>query len=181
MGLTLITPPTSEPVSLAEAKEFCRVTDDREDTTIQALISAAVRHLERDLAISISEQQWQLTLGSFYDVIDLPKGPVTSVDLVQYVDAAGDLQDADPSIYTVDLTGQRHRIIRNASAAWPKTNETPAAVMITYTAGMADVDAGRDMWLAIQFLVQHFYDRGADSPEEPPIVKRLTRDYRRFV
>lgn len=42
MSPRLITPPTAQPVTLPEIKAMIRVTDDEEDTVVQALIDAAV-------------------------------------------------------------------------------------------------------------------------------------------
>ncbi len=180
MGLFLLTPPIAEPISLQEAKDFCRVTHDAEDTLFTSLITAATRHLERDLNISLSEQQWKLTLNWFSDRIALPRGPVITVDAIEYLDEDGALQTADADLYTADLETERQYLARELSIPAPRTKLASNAVAVTYTAGMDDIETGKDLWLALQFLIQHFYTRG-QSEEPPPLVRTLSQPYQRYL
>ncbi len=179
MGLTLLTPATVFPVTLTEAKAQCRVTHDDEDDYITGLIAAATRYVEQNLSASIAEQEWKLTLDEFADTIELPRGPVTSVDSVEYVDANGDTQTASTSLYTVDLSSRSPWIVRNSDASWPATMAGINMVSITYTAGMGTVPD--DIKHAIQVQIQLLYERGADpkiAEYQERAIASLLQSYR---
>lgn len=176
MGLTLVTPATVFPVTLAEAKSFCRVTTSTEDTLITSLIPAATKYVEEALSLSIAEQTWKLTLDAFTSAIELPRGPVTSVDTVTYADVNGADQAASPDLYTVDLTSDRQWLVLNSSESWPSTLNAVNAVSVTYTAGM-ELEQAHPLRLAILFLVAHYYER--NDAAVPGIVDDLMSSYRR--
>ncbi len=181
MGLTLITPPTVWPVTVAEAKVQCRVRSSDEDGLIEAYIKAATRHLEQTLGISIATQTWKLTLDEFSDAIELLRGPVTAVSSVEYSDEAGLTQTADPGIYTVDLEGGW--VVLNSDESWPDTLDGVNAVSVTYTAGTTEDD---DLRHAILLLVGHWYSVretvsvGNTGTSMPFAVEALTQPYRRM-
>jgi len=54
-----------EPVTLASAKQFCRVTSTADDTFITTLIRAARRHLERQTWRSLVKKQYLQSLDHF--------------------------------------------------------------------------------------------------------------------
>jgi uncharacterized phiE125 gp8 family phage protein len=182
VGLTLVTPPTVWPVTLDEARAHLRVRHTDENNYITALIKAATRYVEQTLSTSIAEQTWKLTLDSFSDYIELPRGPVASVDSVEYVDADGETQTADDADYTVDLAGNRQWIVRNSEASWPDTLSGINAVSVTYTAGMNP--APDDLKHAILLLIGHWYavretvNVGNITTEMPFAVDALLQTYR---
>lgn len=181
MGLSIITPPTVWPVTLEEAKAQVRVRHDDEDAYLTSLIKAATRYVERTLSLSIAAQTWKLTLDSFSDYIELPRGPVTAVTGIEYVDEAGETQTASEALYTTDLSSSRQWIVRNSDATWPDVIDGVNAVSITYAAGM-DL-APDDLKHAILLLIGHFYanrEAATDKPvvEVPLAVDALLQTYR---
>jgi uncharacterized phiE125 gp8 family phage protein len=77
-----------EPVTVDEAKLFCKVTGGEEDALFQTLIKAARRSLERYTASSFGKK----TIHAFWMVppddnqLELPYGPIISVDAVYRID-----------------------------------------------------------------------------------------------
>lgn len=70
----------SEPVTLAEAKEYLRVFHDTEDNTIQLIIKDARKTIEQATGLSLVEQS--ITIKTDIDgVFTLPYGPVDEVIL----------------------------------------------------------------------------------------------------
>lgn len=65
MGIQLISPPTATPITLVEAKEFLRVTDNLQDATIISLINEATTYVERKTRRQLCSATYALVLDSF--------------------------------------------------------------------------------------------------------------------
>ncbi len=90
MGLKLITGPTEEPVSLAEAKAQLREKTTDNDTEITSLIPRARQYVEDFTHRALITQTWELALDAFPAwAICVPKAPLASVTSIQYVDVDG--------------------------------------------------------------------------------------------
>ena len=77
MSLQLVTPPTGEPVSLAEAKLHLRVDVDDDDALIGSIISAARQAAETLTGRQLITSRWKLVLDAFpCQTILLAKCPV---------------------------------------------------------------------------------------------------------
>jgi uncharacterized phiE125 gp8 family phage protein len=180
---TLITPPTAWPVTLAEAKEQVEYLQDDRDAYLETLIRAATAYVEKSLTLSITNKRYQVTLDRFTDTIHLPRGPVTAVESVIYVDELGDSTVIDPANYTVDLTSREQWIVRNTDYAWPATFDGINALSITYTVGMENVP--EDLRHAILLLIGHWFNNretvavGNVAVQEVPFaVDALLQNYR---
>lgn len=89
-GLTVLTPPAAEPVSLETAKVHLRVDHDEEDALIAGWIAAAREMTELHTGKRWVTQTLRLTLGAWpCGEIRLPVEPVASVGSVSYFDQAG--------------------------------------------------------------------------------------------
>ncbi len=153
MSLDLITGPSVEPVSLADAKVQCHVEHDAEDTLIGALIVAARRMAEHQTQRALITQTWELTLDAFPDAeIRLDKPKVLSIVSVKYLDAAGVLQTLDPAAYALDATTKPGFVMPVSS--WPSTYAGANAVRVRFTAGYgpaaSDVPADVVAWIQMQ-------------------------------
>lgn len=65
MPARLVTPPSSEPVTLADAKAHLRLEETRDDAYVQACITAARQHIEQVCWRGLLLQTWRLERGSF--------------------------------------------------------------------------------------------------------------------
>lgn len=139
MGLKLKTAPALTPVSLDEAKLHCKVEVTDDDTLIEMLIDAAVSRCDGYAGIQgrcLISQVWELYLDAFpAGELQIPLGPVITVDEVRYTDAAGASQTFASSNFTVDTTSLDSRIVLKSDASWPATLDVVNAVKITFTAG----------------------------------------------
>lgn len=182
MGQTLVTPPASFPVTLAEAKAQCRVRHSDEDTFINGLIAAATQHVEKQIGRAIIAQTWRLTLDQFSTAIRLPLSPLIAVDAVEYSDTAGITQTASASLYTVDNTSEPGWVVLNQDAEWPETIDAVGAVRITYQAGYATVPA--PIKHAILLLIGHWFENreavGEQMQALPMAVDALLVNYRAY-
>jgi uncharacterized phiE125 gp8 family phage protein len=103
--LSCVTPPTEEPVTLAEAKLHVKVDGPESDTELATWILAARQDVEHYTQHACVTQAWDLTLSYFpvdRRAIAIPLRPLQSVSGIDYVDASGQPQTLDPSLYVVD-------------------------------------------------------------------------------
>jgi uncharacterized phiE125 gp8 family phage protein len=148
---TLVTGPTTEPVTIDEAKRQARILTDDSDDLIDGYIRAAREAAEQYLGYGLLTQTWRLVLDGFYDEMPLPMAlqlqnnalasPSTAV-VVTYYDADGALQTLSSSYYLVDQNSRPGRVVRAPSMSWPATqaDRLTGSVFITYVVGWSDAD-----------------------------------------
>lgn len=186
MGYRLITAPSADPVTLAEAKTHLRVDHSDEDARIASLIKAAVSYLDGRSGIlgrCLVTQTLELVLDQFPTrEIELPLGPVASVTFIKYVDSNGAEQTFSAGSYTVDLSSLTARAIPNTS--WPATMAAANAVTVRYVAGTAAASVPEAIRQAILLLVGHWYENrqpvaGSSVADLPFTVDALIAPFRR--
>lgn len=179
MALSLTTPPTAEPLSLEEAKQYARVVIDDEDGLLEGLIVAAREYLEALTGRAFIDQVWTLTLEGFpHDgVIVLPRPPLRSVTSIAYIDAAGVTQSwVSVSGYQVQAPAgpyaERGRVKPAYGTAAPAArHDTFNAVTVVFRAGYGTgaSDVPKPIKLAIGLLVRHLYDGGTLENVPSPV------------
>jgi uncharacterized phiE125 gp8 family phage protein len=153
MSTKLITAPTSEPVSLVEAKLHLRVTVTDDDALITALIIAAREMAEHETQRSLITQTWEKSLDMFPDAIELP--PVASITSVKYLDLDGVEQTLSTVSYTLDNASDSASswLTPAYGYSWPDTYLDVNAVKVRYIAGWANAAAvpqGIKQWMLLQ-------------------------------
>lgn len=162
--MKIITPPSTLPVSVAEAKANGRIDHDAEDSLIEAYIRAALAFAEKYSGRAFEPQVVEVTLDAFPDAeIELPFGPVVSISNVTFTDADGDEQTVDSADYVVDTASRDGWLVPAYGASWPSTMDTINAVRVRYVAGEGTPD---DVKQAILLLVQHYYEHRATAAEK---------------
>lgn len=158
-NLRITSAPAVEPVSTSEAKLHCRVDYDADDTLFAAWITAAREYAETYQRRALITQMLEMSLPAFpCGEIVLPRPPLQSVTSIAYVDANGDSQTLNSSLYQVDTRGIVGRVKPAYGQVWPSTRcETYNAVTITYVAGYGDAATAvpRATVAAIKLLVGH--------------------------
>lgn len=141
MSVKLITPRAvgDTVVTLAEAKEHCRVTDTASDAYIITLIAFAQDYIEARTGVALGVQTYEYTLSALpiegFLGVALPRAPMISVISVEYRDETGVLIVLDPAEYSVDL-GDLRGVIYPLDNVWPDVDSgTFPGVRITFTAG----------------------------------------------
>lgn len=190
-ALTLITGPGSEPVTLAEMKEYLYLVDGDQDSTINDCIGAAREQLEAFLDRSILSQTWELALDEFPEhcrrtpdaEILLPRPTISSITSVKYYDDDGTLQTWGASNYRLDAAAEPGRLTTAYGVSWPSTRAMTAAIQVRYVAASwasaALVPRGIKMWIKAR-AAHHFAQRGqvvtgtivADLPDLDHLVER---------
>lgn len=85
----LVTGPTAEPLTLAEAKKQVEIasTDTTHDSQLQMLITDAREQWENDTDSVCCFQTYKIRFRAFYDELKLPKSPVHSITHIKYFNA----------------------------------------------------------------------------------------------
>ena len=157
---TLLTPPTSEPVTLAEARKQCELSpsDNAHDDHLTRLIQSAREQWEHDTDSCCLTQTWSVTTEGFDDdEIYLPKRPIQSITHVKYYDSNNAQQTLSTSYYSLDPADRAVRL--NYLQVWPVALQRWDAVTITYVAGYtaaANVPAIHKQ--AILLLVAYYFE-----------------------
>lgn len=142
MSLVLVTPPTSEPVALADLKLHLRVDSTDEDDLIAGMNAGARDYAETFIQAAIPyPQTWDYTLDAFPSdgVIRLPLGQVTAITSLTYVATDGASTLLSPALYAPNLpTGPkalRGYIIPAYQQHWPSTRNVASGVIVRFVAG----------------------------------------------
>lgn len=155
MGLTLVTPPAEEPVTLDEAKLHCRVDAGitEHDALLSALIVAAREQVESETGRALVSQTWRLTLDCFPPLpIVLPRAPLVSVDSISYLDTSGDSQTLNPAAYRVVTDEVLGKVVPVFGGQWPAARRTEGAVTVKFVAGYGeaqDVPQAIKQWILL--------------------------------
>jgi uncharacterized phiE125 gp8 family phage protein len=146
-----VTAPTSEPITVEEAKAQARITDTASDVLIDVYIAAAREAAEEYMGRGLLTQKWQLLLDGFANIMPLPMAsplqndsgatPSTAV-VVQYYDAAGAQQTLSTTYYDVDTVSRPGRVVLKPDQSWPtvQSGRRNGAVTITYYVGWTSAD-----------------------------------------
>jgi uncharacterized phiE125 gp8 family phage protein len=163
MALELVTPPTVEPISLAEAKAHLRVEVDDDDTLIGRLIAVARQDAERHQRRALLPQSFDLTLGDWPRcdrTIKVPRPPLIEVESIKYRDGDGVLQTLDETSYAVITIGTPGLIWFPMATSFPVLQcGRPDAITIRFEAGYADASAVPDITKqGMMMLIGHLYE-----------------------
>jgi uncharacterized phiE125 gp8 family phage protein len=190
-SIRVVTAPAVEPLSLAEAQEFCRVDsgDTSQDSLLTALIKSAREYAENLTRRSYVKRTLELTLSEFCREIELPYPPLLYVESVKYIDLDGTLQTVDPSLYQVDTYREPGRVMPAYGEFWPNTRGGSDfnPVRVRYAAGYAtsgspdsDTDYRANLpetlrvWMR-QKVAQHYKHR--EAAVVGSIVAEMKRDH----
>lgn len=151
MGLKLVTAPTSEPVTLEQAKAHLREDSNDFNDQIEVFIEAATAYADGPsgfLGRALIDQTWDFYLDAFPAVtvvgsrnvyaIEIPLPPLIEVLGVFYLDSNGVEQTFDAASYTVDDASEPARIVLGSTGSWPTIQEAANAVRIRFRAGYLD-------------------------------------------
>lgn len=130
----LITPPTSQPVTLAEARDQARIELDCDDATLAAMIRTATLACEDFTRLALIEQTWKMTFDFFPGrCLEIPKGvlSVTSFNVI----AEDDTATLVPATSYNVSTGAYGRLVLRNSVTLPTTERVVDGYEVTWAAG----------------------------------------------
>lgn len=154
----MVTEPSSEPVSLSDAKSHLNVTHAEDDTLIGAYISAARQLAEDRTSRAFVTQTQDLYLDRFPEyTLQVRKVPLQSVSSITYLDSAGSTATLSSSQYLVDTVSEPARITPAYGESWPGTYPVANAVKVRCVLGYGTSDVPQKAKQAIRLMVGHYY------------------------
>lgn len=158
--IKVIVPPTSEPITLAEAKANLRQVFNDEDVDIARMIRAARQMAEERLNRALMPQTLAFAADALCGSLRVPRPPLRQLDSLTYVDADGIAQVLPGSAYLVDGFVDPPMISAAYNTPWPTTRAQAGAVTVQYQAGYADAASVPEpirqwMLLAINAFYEH--------------------------
>jgi len=198
MALIIKTPPAFEPVSLAEAKNYLRITDSDDDALINSLVTAIRQKAENWTRRLLITQTWTLWLDSIPGGVTLtiPLSPLQSVTHIKSYDSSNTVSTFDSSNYLVDGASIPGRIGLNDGQTWPNGLRRMNVLEIEFVTGFGDessvpetIKQGILQWVKLLFANKSKLYESDESTSGllelnrvpiPPAVMVLWEPYRVF-
>lgn len=160
MSVVVVTPPAAPLVDLALVKAHLRVEHGDHDAIIAGHLAACAEWLDGPSGVlgrALAPQTLRLDRVGFGEPcgLELPCGPVQSIETIVYRDSGGAEQVVAPEIYQLDAGTNRVRPA--AGRVWPAGSGAP--VSVTYVAGYAEGDLPPSIRAAILLHLNILYDR----------------------
>jgi uncharacterized phiE125 gp8 family phage protein len=130
MRIAVVTPPSAELITLAEAKAHLR---------IEALIASARQYVEAATNRALGLQTLEVQRRDFAHCMELPRPPLRNVVSVKYLDTTGAEQTLALSTYyrTVEHSDNQPGLLElKENVTLPLVYDSAAAVRIRYQAGL---------------------------------------------
>lgn len=193
----VVTPPSIEPVTLAEVLVQSHALSGVEDAWFTDQIIASRQIAEEFMNRAFIEQVLEVTYDGYPDFpILLPRAPVISVDQISIYDtdntesilytsstttpspATGDLT------FNIDVNTEPARIDLDYGLVWPSTVlREMSSVKIQFTAGYGDSadDVPSKIKSAIKLFISHMYDNRDGELNIPDTFYNLLRPDRFYI
>jgi uncharacterized phiE125 gp8 family phage protein len=178
-SLKRTTAPAVEPVTLAEAKNHCRVDTNADDALIQSYITTAREWVEDYIDRALVTQQLVMRLDAFPLEIELPRPPMiasgtaTAVTITYVTGEAGGTATLSASEYRVDRDATPGVIRTLYGGSWPSHLLDQNSVTVSWWAGYGDAaSVPQRVKSAILMCVHELYEKRGDG-QMPAAAMRL--------
>ena len=188
MAFDIVTAAASEPITLAEAKNFLRVDHTDDDDLISALITAArsmcEEYTRRILVTTTIDEYFDQFPKNHWDghsnILYLSRGPVASISSVKYVDEIGSEQTISSSLYVTDTISEPARI--QSTDGWTTGAGVINQLIVRYVVG-TDVSAiPKPLIQGMMLVISDLYDQRGDRVRQLPTASEyLWNPYRIFT
>jgi uncharacterized phiE125 gp8 family phage protein len=169
----IVTQPSVEPITTAEAKLYLKVDDSTEDTLIATLVKASRISAEKYLRRSLIKTVWALTLDEFPDAdqdstIEVYPAPVSKINSIKYYDADDVEQTLATTEYLCDYASEPCRITLAIGKSWPSISGRANSVTVNYDAGFGTAASSVPELIlaAIYLTLGHLYENRQDVTKE---------------
>lgn len=175
MGLSLVTAPTTEPVTLAEVKAHLKIDDANSDGILAGYLMAARQYAEAYTRRVLAPATYDHTLdwGWPYDsagrrIVRLPLTPVSSVSSVTYIDTNGASQTLSASTYALYGASDAEPVAYLAEKydqTWPDVRVQRSAITVRFVAGWTLSTIPEPLRAALLLHVELLHDRDPAARE----------------
>jgi uncharacterized phiE125 gp8 family phage protein len=168
----LVTAPTEDPITVAEAKDHLNIRGNSRDTYINGLISAVTKAVETYLHRALITQSWKVFYDRFHDHMKIPFGSLQTVTGITYYDLNGNAQTFSNSLYWVVKETDPACIIRKYEVTFPETQYgRPNAVEIAFTCGYGSASAVPEpIKHAMKLMLTNYFEHRGDIVSGPGIA-----------
>lgn len=142
--IVITSAPTTELLSLDEAKRALRLYSSDLDDEVASLVRAARDYCERFSARTLrASTSRTIKLGNWWcNELELPFPPILGVTSITYYDASNVSQTLSTSYYYVELSTDDGGCVEwGYNAQIPTLYPREDAITVTYTAGYTDLDS----------------------------------------
>lgn len=141
-------------IPLKLLKRHITVDQNYDDTLIDFYLAGAIAQTEAHTGRVIQKKTISETFRCFEFEL---KGPLVSVESIQYYDTNDILQTLSSAIYDVEL-GLHPKILLAYDQDWPDISVRRDAVTVNYTAGYTQSTLPKNLANGIAIMVAHLYD-----------------------
>ncbi len=171
----LLTPPTSEPVTLAQAKDWLKVDSTEDDEILALLITAARRYVEAETRRLLPAQTWRMTRSAWpqWYRIAVPLCPVNSIVAVRVRDGAGVFQPVPLARFMLDNGQNGGFIFVDGTVPSPQL-ALPSGIQFDMECGYGNAEnVPAPLRHAILMLVAYWYEHRAATETDTKRTKRF--------
>lgn len=181
MGLSIVTQPAAEPVTIADLRKQLEIaaSDTTHDVQLARLITRARRVVERETRQALCTQTWLMTGPRFPDGernLWLPRPPLQTVSWVKYYDAAGVQQTWAAAEYLVITTSRPGRVDLHPDCSWPAVQAgRDNAVQVQYVAGYGSNSDSvpAELLQAVEALAAYWFEVRTSAEVPEPLLRFL--------
>lgn len=181
----LVTGPSTEPLTYAEAKAYLRLNDDSEQSLVTSMITAARGIVEGHIWMPLISQVWAMQFDKdelSQAVVNINKAPLISVDSVTYYDNTNSIATLSAASYESDIYGSPARFrLKVVPLVYDRMN----ALQVNFTCGYSSAaNVPQPIKQAMYFILGHIYEQRQDvitgsQVNEVPLASRyLLEPYR---
>ncbi len=182
----LLTGPAIEPVTLAEAKAWLRISDTAEDDLVSALITSSRMVLEAAARVFLIDQTWRLVYDQWpgSEWIGIPLAPFRSVSAISVYDVNNTSVNVVPSSYVLDTAPMTARLKFVTPPPAPGRRIAGIELDVVLGFGAQAVHVPGPLRQAIKMLVARGFENRGDAVSNarqlPGDIMALISGYRRM-
>ncbi|MFD2237042.1 head-tail connector protein [Aureimonas populi] len=164
----------AEPVTVAEAKDWCRIERGDEDALVGALIRGARETVENETGLALGARSFRLCADVPRDGRIAPRrGPVREVTKVTAYGPRGEARELEPATVAVVKLGAREWLVPEPAARRAAAN----GLEVEFRAGLSAAEVPDALRQALLRIVAASYETRGIVPQamQPAIVPAFAR------